>query len=54
MPTELKTLLRHASIDTTMKYYVDIQADDVAAGLWARFGNTKTAPGESGTVSGTF
>lgn len=37
MPAELKLLMRHASIETTMKYYVGIEADDIAAGLWARF-----------------
>ncbi len=37
MPAELKLLIRHSSIDTTMKYYVGIEADDIAAGLWARF-----------------
>lgn len=35
MPAMLKTLMRHASVETTMKYYVDQQADDVAAQLWA-------------------
>ncbi len=37
MPAELKLLMRHASIETTMKYYVGIEADDIATGLWARF-----------------
>ena len=31
MPAVLKLLMRHTSIDTTMGYYVDIDADDVAA-----------------------
>jgi hypothetical protein len=35
MPAVLKRLMRHASIDTTMTYYVDI---DVADELWAKFG----------------
>jgi len=35
MPAELKLLKRHSSIETAMKYYVGIEADDIAAGLWA-------------------
>lgn len=37
MPAELKMLMRYADIETTMKYYVDIDSDNIAAGLWARF-----------------
>ena len=33
-PATLKTLMRHKSIETTMDYYVDQDADDVAAELW--------------------
>jgi integrase len=47
MPAVLQRLMRHTSIGTTMRYYVGIEADDVAAGLWAKhraagntFGNT--------------
>ncbi len=43
MPAVLQRLMRHASIDTTMKYYVGIESDDVAAELWAKYrpaGNT--------------
>lgn len=29
-------MMRHADIATTMRYYVQIGADDVAAGLWAK------------------
>ena len=49
MPAELKLLMRHASIDTTMKYYVGIEADDIASGLWARF--NPASPLESPPVS---
>jgi integrase len=38
MPAVLKRLMRHASIDTTMGYYVDMDADDMASDLWAKFG----------------
>ncbi len=40
MPATLKQLMRHSSIDTTMKYYVDLDAEDVASDLWATWGNT--------------
>jgi integrase len=33
MPAVLKRLMRHSSIETTMKYYVEQEADDVAADL---------------------
>ena len=45
MPAVLKQLMHHASIETTMSYYVAHNADDVAADLWAGFGNS---PGNSG------
>ena len=38
MPAVLQRLMRHRSINTTMKYYVGIEADDVAADLWAKHG----------------
>lgn len=44
MPAELKLLMRHSSIETTMKYYVGIEADDIAAGLWARFASQNSPP----------
>ncbi len=34
MPAVLKELMRHASIDTTMRYYVGANADQTAADLW--------------------
>lgn len=34
MPTVLKELMRHGSIETTMKYYVAIEADTIADSLW--------------------
>jgi integrase len=34
-PATLQLLMRHKSIETTMKYYVAQNADDVAAELWA-------------------
>ena len=37
MPATLQLLMRHESIETTMRYYVDLDADDLAAELWDRF-----------------
>jgi len=39
MPAELRELMRHESIETTMKYYVGINADETAKKLWAGKGN---------------
>lgn len=39
MPAVLKRLMRHGEISTTMAYYVDLDADELAADLWRRFGS---------------
>ena len=33
-PIVLKAMMRHKTMATTMQYYVDIDADDVADELW--------------------
>lgn len=33
-PITLKSLMRHASIETTLRYYVDLDCEDVGAELW--------------------
>lgn len=38
MPADLQELMRHASIQTTMKYYVGRQAESAAKTLWAAVG----------------
>ena len=43
MPAVLKRLMRHAAIQTTMGYYVDLDAAEVADQLWASYGNTPAA-----------
>ncbi|MEN6368059.1 MAG: tyrosine-type recombinase/integrase [Thermoguttaceae bacterium] len=45
MPAVLKRLMRHASIDTTMSFYVDLDADEMATDLWAKFGGEKPSQG---------
>jgi integrase len=51
MPATLQLLMRHKSIETTLKYYVEQDADDVVADLWAQHaaqgnisGNTTGSP----------
>jgi len=41
--------MRHAHISTTMGFYVEIGADEIAADLWASHGNRA----QEGTVLGT-
>jgi len=38
-PITLQLLMRHKHIETTLGYYVDQDADDVAEQLWAGFSN---------------
>jgi len=38
MPATLQLLMRHESIETTMKYYVDLEADELGDELWKTFG----------------
>jgi integrase len=38
MPAVLQRLMRHSSIVTTLTYYVDLDADGLADGLWRDFG----------------
>lgn len=42
MPAVLKRLMRHASISTTMAFYVAVDADEVSEALWQQFGNNPT------------
>ena len=48
MPAVLRRLMRHKDISTTLKYYVDQDAEDIAADLWKAYrqGNNSgnTAP----------
>jgi hypothetical protein len=40
MPAVLKRLMRHASIGTTMAFYVALDSDEIADQLWANCGPT--------------
>jgi len=37
MPPELQILMRHESIETTLRYYIETDAQTTAAALWAAF-----------------
>jgi integrase len=37
MPAELQRLMRHANVQTTMQYYVDLDVDEMADDLWAKY-----------------
>ncbi len=50
MPATLKLLMRHSSIETTLRYYVEQDADDVAASLWKVQGEQGTNSGTTGTM----
>jgi hypothetical protein len=43
-------LMRHASISTTMGYYVDLDAGEVADQLWADYGNTPATGNTLGNI----
>jgi integrase len=40
MPAVLQKLMRHSSIQTTMQYYVSLEAENTAEVLWRATGNT--------------
>jgi hypothetical protein len=56
MPAMLQRLMRHEDIQTTMKYYVDLDADEMADTLWASYpadGNTAGIGNRSGNIGAT-
>ena len=44
MPAVLQRLMRHSAIQTTLGYYVDLDADSLAADLWRQFEGRKKVP----------
>ncbi len=50
-PAILQKLMRHASIQTTMGYYIDLDVDEMADELWANHG---PATGKSPAAGNTF
>jgi integrase len=53
MPAVLKELMRHESIETTMKYYVGVNAEATADELWAAVGSTLGSTSHNGQNAGT-
>jgi len=49
MPAVLQKLMRHASIETTMRYYVDLDADELAEDLWQLHRRIEQAHGSFNT-----
>jgi integrase len=43
-PLVLQKLMRHTAIKTTLKYYVELDADEVAEELWRSHGPVPTSP----------
>ena len=41
MPAQLMVLMRHEDINTTMKYYVDLPASELAEELWQLQGSAQ-------------
>ncbi|MFV0446024.1 MAG: hypothetical protein ACK5Q5_20805, partial [Planctomycetaceae bacterium] len=52
MPATLQRLMRHADIKTTMAFYVQQEADEIAAGLWREHQPAATTDDEAGPVAG--
>jgi integrase len=51
-PTQLRELMRHASINTTLAYYVGEDAEETADALWAGFGDNLGDTSERDEKSG--
>lgn len=55
-PATLQLLMRHSAIETTLKFYVALDADDVAGELWNAVGNSSgntTPNGDASTSTET-
>jgi len=53
-PAILQKLMRHASIQTTMGYYVDLDVDEMADELWASHPATAAVSLPSGNIPGNI
>ena len=52
MPPVLRRLARHASVQTTLSYYVDLDAADLAEDLWTKHPTTPDNTVEAGNTFG--
>lgn len=50
MPAVLQKLMRHASINTTMSYYVDLNVDEMADDLWREHGEKPASGNNLGNI----
>ena len=53
MPAMLQQLMRHEDIQTTMRYYVDLNAEETADAVWAaveRLGDTNLSENHQGAT----
>ena len=53
MPAVLQKLMRHANVQTTMQYYVDLDVDEMSDDLWAKHPAEKPAAEASNKPSNT-
>lgn len=51
-PITLMSIMRHKSIETTMSYYVGLEADDIADELWRAAGDAGSGDAAGGTRGG--
>jgi integrase len=54
MPAVLRRLMRHSAIQTTMAYYVELDAAEVADDLWAKFSAEGIKAGPVGNKTGNI
>ena len=54
MPAVLRKLMRHANVQTTMQYYVDLDVDEMADDLWTKHPAPAAVSGPSGNNSGNI
>jgi hypothetical protein len=51
MAIVLRKLMRHSSIEMTLRYYVDQDADELAEALWKQFGGYSRFGGNLETMA---
>ena len=54
MPAVLQKLMRHANVQTTMQYYVDLGVDGMADDLWAKYPAKPTEKPVPGNIYGNI
>ena len=54
MPAVLRKLMRHANVQTTMQYYVDLDVDEMADDLWAKHPAAVGENRPAGNISGNI